>query len=196
MSKMSKSKTVSARGVRFVFVSLILLLACAAQSNEMWINQSSVNPAAVNAEQTALQKVGEARLKFLFWSVYDSRLYTSSGEYRDGERPLKLEIQYLLDVKADALLERTLMEWSDMGRSHPRQEQWRSELANIWTDIQSGDVLSLELDSRNRSTFRHNGEILGHIEDPEFGQEFVDIWLSDDCTRPEIRESLLGKNAG
>lgn len=193
---MSKSKTVSARGVRSVFVSLILLLACAAQSNEIWINQSTVNTAAVNAEQTALQKVGEARLKFLFWSVYDSRLYTSSGEYRDGERPLKLEIQYLLDVKADALLERTLMEWSDMGRSHPRQEQWRSELANIWTDIQSGDVLSLELDSRNRSTFRRNGEILGHIEDPEFGQEFVDIWLSDDCTRPEIRESLLGKNAG
>lgn len=192
---MSKPKFVNARRVRAGLFPLLVLLASAAQSNELWVDQSTANSVTTNAEQAALQKVGEARLKFLFWSVYDSRLYTSNGEYNGGERPLKLEIQYLLDVKADALLERTLMEWSNMGRSHPRQQQWRNELANIWTDIQSGDVLSLELDSTNRSTFRRNGEILGHIEDPEFGQEFVDIWLSEDCTRPEIRESLLGKSA-
>ncbi|WOJ92268.1 chalcone isomerase family protein [Congregibacter variabilis] len=192
---MATPKSDNARRTRAGLFSLLMLLASAVQSNEMWTNQSAGNTAAMDVEQATLQKVGEARLKFLFWSVYDSRLYTSSGVYRDGERPLKLEIQYLLDVKANALLERTLMEWSDMGRSHPRQQQWRNELANIWTDIQSGDVLSLELDSSNRSTFRRNGELLGHIEDPEFGQEFVDIWLSDDCTRPEIRESLLGRNA-
>lgn len=147
------------------------------------------------APPVALAKVGEARLKFMFWSVYDSRLYTTSGQYSEGERPLKLEIQYLLDIKADDLLKRTFMEWNDMGRTHPRHEQWRSELANIWTDIESGDTLTLELDASNRSTFRHNGEILGHVEDPEFGQQFVDIWLSEDCTRPEIRQSLLGQKA-
>ncbi|MDP5070865.1 MAG: chalcone isomerase family protein, partial [Congregibacter sp.] len=134
-------------------------------------------------------------LKFLFWSVYDSRLYTASGEYSEGERPLRLEIEYLLDVKAEALLERTLSEWESMGRSHPHQQQWRQELSGIWTDIKSGDVLSLELDSEHRSTFRRNGEVLGRIEDPEFGQEFVDIWLSEDCTRPEIRLALLGKKS-
>jgi hypothetical protein len=192
---MSKSKADNARRALAGLIPLMFLLTAAAQSSEMWMNQSASNSAPAHAEQASLQKVGEARLKFLFWSVYDSRLYTPSGEYTDGERPLKLEIQYLLDVKADALLERTLVEWSNMGRNHPRQEQWRSELANIWTDIESGDVLSLELDSTNRSTFRRNGEVLGHIEDPEFGQEFVDIWLSDDCTRPEIRESLLGRSA-
>ncbi|WP_439105643.1 chalcone isomerase family protein [Congregibacter sp.] len=173
----------------------VVVLATALTS-EMVAVKAIASPAVQTAEQLELQKVGEARLKFLFWSVYDSRLYTPSGGYSDGERPLKLEIEYLLDIKADALLERTLMEWGNMGREHPRQDQWREQLADIWTDIESGDVLSLELDSANRSTFRRNGEFLGRIEDPEFGQEFVDIWLSEDCTRPEIRESLLGKSAG
>ncbi|MFT4874744.1 chalcone isomerase family protein [Congregibacter sp.] len=192
---MSKSKHDNARRKRVGLLPLILLLACAAQSDDRLTSQSAESTSMPDTEQASLLKVGEARLKFLFWSVYDSRLYTLSGAYNEGERPLKLEIQYLLDITADALLERTLMEWSNMGRSHPSQEQWRSELANIWTDIQSGDVLSLELDSANRSTFRRNGELLGHIEDPEFGQEFVDIWLSEDCTRPDIRQALLGKSA-
>ena len=29
--------------------------------------------------------------------------------------------------------------------------------------------------------------------DPEFGQYFLDIWLSPETTRPELRERLLGQ---
>jgi hypothetical protein len=144
-------------------------------------------------ETTELEKVGEARLKFLLWSVYDSRLFTPSGDYREGDRPLKLEVTYLLDVKADALIDRTLTEWEAMGRAHPRQAEWAEKLASIWVDIKANDTLSLELDRDNRATFRRNGELLGQIDDPEFGQEFVDIWLSPDCTRPELRMALLGR---
>lgn len=173
----------------------LMLLTSLAVADKILVKKAAASTLEKTTEQFELQKVGEARLKFLFWSVYDSALYTPTGQYNDGVRPLKLEIQYLLDVKADALLERTLMEWSDMGRDHPRKDSWRTELATIWKDIKSGDVLSLELDDENRSTFRHNGELLGHIEDPEFGQEFVDIWLSEDCTRPKIRQALLGQSA-
>ncbi|WOJ97622.1 chalcone isomerase family protein [Congregibacter brevis] len=187
-------KNQSSRRSRTGVLTLILLTSLAV-ATETLVKEAAANSLQQTAEQLELQKVGEARLKFLFWSVYDSALYTPSGQYNNGVRPLKLEIQYLLDVKADALLERTLMEWSDMGRDHPRKDSWRSELATIWKDIASGDVLSLELDEENRSTFRHNGELLGHIEDPEFGQEFVDIWLSEDCTRPKIRQALLGLSA-
>ncbi|WP_439101415.1 chalcone isomerase family protein [Congregibacter sp.] len=183
------------RRKRAGLIALVVFTA-AAVASELAVNKAAASTLQQSAEQRALdlEKVGEARLKFLLWSVYDSRLYTPTGQYQDGIRPLKLEIEYLLDVKADALVERTQTEWNKMGREHPRQDQWRQELASIWTDIDSGDVLSLELDNENRSTFRRNGELLGHIEDPEFGQQFVDIWLSEDCTRPEIRASLLGNS--
>lgn len=140
-----------------------------------------------------LQLVGEARLKVLLWSVYDSRLYTGDGSYEEGQRPLRLEIQYLLDIKSDALVERTLEEWDAMGRRHPRQENWLEQLSNMWPDINKNDVLTLELAADNSASFRRNGELLGTIEDQDFGQQFIDIWLSTDCTRPSLRATLLGE---
>lgn len=139
-----------------------------------------------------LQLVGEARLRVLFWSVYDSRLYTPSGGYAQGLRPLRLEIEYLLDVKAKALVDRTRQEWQAMRREHPRQEDWLSRLERLWPDIESGDVLTLEIDKDDVATFRHNGSVIGRIDDPDFGQQFADIWLSEDSTRPELRQALLG----
>ncbi len=147
---------------------------------------------AAATSSAVLTKVGEARLRVMFWSIYNSRLYTPSGAYREGERPLRLEIEYLRNVPAASLVSRTGEEWEAMGRDHPRQDQWLERLDALWPDIRERDVLTFEINERNESRFFHNGEALGLIEDPDFGQQFVDIWLSEDCTRPELREALLG----
>jgi hypothetical protein len=171
--------------------------AKAAEGNSTRINAGAqLNDAPMQDNLPTMQKVGEARLKVLLWSVYDSRLYTPSGRYIDGDRPLRLEIQYLRDVSKQALVSRTLVEWQAMGRSHPEQQAWLKELASILPDIQSSDVLALELDQNNVAAFVHNGRALGTIDDPDFGQQFVDIWLSRDCTRPDMRLALLGRDSG
>ena len=56
----------------------------------------------------------------------------------------------------------------------------------------AGRKITLELDDADRATFYRNGELLGTVNHPDFGQQFVDIWLSPDTTRPELRLSLLG----
>lgn len=150
--------------------------------------------AGLAEEAASLELVGEARLKVLLWSVYDSRLYTADGNYQEGQRPLRLEIEYLLDIESAKLVERTADEWRAMGRSHPAEEAWLERLAALWPDISTGDVIALELDADNEATFFHNGEPLGEIEHPEFGQQFVDIWLSPDTSRPELRLALLGRD--
>ena len=50
----------------------------------------------------------------------------------------------------------------------------------------------MKLDARSHATFFHNGKRLGTIEDGDFGQRFVDIWLSPDTSRPDIRLALIG----
>lgn len=140
-----------------------------------------------------LQLVGQARLKFLFWSVYDSRLLSEDGQYREGQRPLRLEIEYLLDIQADQLVERTASEWRAQGLRHVHQRQWLQTLSAIWPDIRERDVIALQLDAQGRSTFYHNGQQLGVLEDPDFGQQFLDIWLSPNTTRPELRLALTGQ---
>lgn len=145
-----------------------------------------------SARAQAWELVGEARLTFLFWSVYDSRLYTLDGQYREGQRPLRLEIQYLLDVSADDLVSRTLEEWQHQQLRHPRQQQWALQLSGLWPDIREGDVLALELDEEGGNTFYLNGQRLGGVDDPAFGAQFLAIWLSPATSRPELRLALIG----
>jgi hypothetical protein len=168
--------------IRQIGIGAALLLALA----------SAGSLAALGNSAETLQKVGEARLKVLFWNVYDSRLYTRDGTYREGQRPLRLEIEYLIDIPSARLVERTRSEWEAMERDHPRQDEWLGELRTLWPDIEAGDVLTLDIGEDGAALFQRNGETLGALADPEFGQHFASIWLSPDCTRPELRMALIG----
>lgn len=152
---------------------------------------ATMTPLALQAEGT-LEKVGEARLKVMFWSVYDSRLYAENGIYKPGKRPLKLEIQYLRDISAEDLVKRTGKEWDDLGETHERQKEWMNKLLTLWPDVSKNDVLTVELNADNHATFYRNGERLGTIDDGDFGQRFIDIWLSPNTSRPDIRLALIG----
>jgi hypothetical protein len=176
------------------------VLACTALALVLGNGAAAERPAAdapaAAAERRALQLVGEARLKVLFWSVYDSRLYTPDGSYEAGERPLRLEIEYLLDIRAEDLVRRTAREWEALEFVHPQQDAWLARLRELWPDVQKNDVLTLELGVDDRAVFYNNGRRLGVIDDPEFGEQFIAIWLSPRTTRPDLRLALLGRNGG
>ncbi len=160
---------------RYFLVMLVLLLCGHVQSSE-----------------STLRMVGQARLTFMFWPVYDSRLYSDDGSYQDGQLPLRLEIQYLRDVDAADLVMHTQSEWQRQGRSHAGQQQWLNTLSQLLPDVSENDVLALVVDEAGRSFFSVNGRPLGQIDDPHFGEHFLGIWLSTDTSRPELRQTLLG----
>jgi len=66
-------------------------------------------------------------------------------------------------------------------------------LAALWPDVSKNDVLTLHIDAADRSTFYRNGELLGVIDDPEFGDHFTGIWLAPTTTRPALRLALTGQ---
>ena len=155
---------------------------------------AAVVPAgAAQLPAAQLQKVGEAHLKVLLWPVYNSRLYSADGNYVAGQRPLRLDIEYLRNIDAADLVSRTADEWRHQDVTHDRQPEWLAQLAELWPDVAEGDVLSLVVDDRNVSSFYLNGQRLGTLEDPDFGQHFLDIWLSPATSRPELRLALLGQ---
>lgn len=139
----------------------------------------------------SLQLVGEARLKLLLWSVYDSRLYSKTGNYKPEQRPLRFEIEYLRNIQASDLVLQTELEWEHQGVDHPRRAQWLDTLLKIWPDVTEDDVLTLHLDEQGQSMFYSNDKLLGQIEDPDFGVHFLDIWLSPATSRPGLRKELL-----
>ena len=149
--------------------------------------------AAAGAYATNLKLVGEGRLKVLFWSVYDSRLYTPDGTYGEDQRPLRMDIEYLLNIDSADLVSRTRQEWQFQNLRHPRQPQWLARLQAIWPNISKGDVLSLQVDEQEYSSFLLNGELLGRIEDEAFARQFLAIWLAPETSQPELRLALIGR---
>ena len=147
----------------------------------------------VSGNEPVLKKVGEARLTFMFWPVYDARLYTADGSYSRGVRPVRPELEYLVDIESGELVKQTASEWESQGLTHQRQQEWLQSLSGLWPDVSASDVIVLELDAQDNSTFYLNGELLGSLQDEDFGQQFIDIWLSDNTTQPRLRRSLLGQ---
>ncbi len=149
----------------------------------------------VQASDSALRMVGQARLTFMLWPVYDSRLYSADGTYREGQLPLRLEIEYLRDVYAADLVRHTQSEWQSQGLSHPGQQEWLETLSVLLPDVSENDVLAVVVaHETGRSAFLVNGRSLGQIDDPNFSEHFLNIWLSPKTSRPELRQALLGNN--
>lgn len=140
-----------------------------------------------------LRIVGSARLRVLFWTIYDSTLYSADGEFQQIKPDLALAITYRRNIPATELIERTFDEWKDMELSSTRQSMWRSRLGSLWPDVESGDTLTLYVDEQLASHFYLNGRFIGAMMDSEFTRQFLAIWLSDDTAYPRQRAELTGR---
>lgn len=139
-----------------------------------------------------LQKVGEAKLEFLFWDIYRSKLYSPSGNYQQNSYPVALDIEYLRDIKAVDLVERTADEWQKLGFEPAQVQQWLVLLSDMWPNIKKHDSLLLLIDEHQKSNFYYNEQLIGSLEDPLFGPSFLSIWLDENCSYPELRKQLIG----
>lgn len=140
-----------------------------------------------------LKKVGEAKLEVLFWDIYESELYSPSGEFFPDQYPLALKIRYLRNIKAESLVEKTGEEWQKLGYPEEQTQNWLNQIAGLWPDIRKGDELLLVINPKGESEFYYNHQALGTLSDLSFGPGFAAIWLDENCSYPKLRNQLIGK---
>ena len=138
--------------------------------------------------------IGETTFSILFWDLYKSKLLTTSGKYpiKNETEKLIYEIHYLADISRDDLIKRTVEQWQHIGVMTKHYQVYLPELKSIWPDVNEGDTLSLLIDEV-RSVFYFNQKYIGAIDKPQFGQIFLDIWLSENTSQPKLRKELLGE---
>lgn len=148
---------------------------------------------AIASPLESFKKVGEARLEVLFWDIYDSELYSQTGEFSEGDLPLALNIRYLRKFKASSLVDKAEEEWLKLGYSSEQTKHWLTFIDGLWPDVSKGDELLLTIDNNGVSQFFYNGEPLGTVDDTSFGQGFIAIWLDKNSSYPKLRNSLIGQ---
>ena len=152
----------------------------------------SLIPTASSASPS-FQIVGQATLKVLFWKIYTATLKTDTGNYSDQTKSFELELIYHRSIERSDLISETEKQWQRLGVESQQYGPWLSQLEGIWPDIKKGDNLTLTV-INSTSSFSYNGEVIGQIEDTQFGTTFSAIWLSESAEYPRLRNQLIGAN--
>lgn len=141
---------------------------------------------------TQLQLVGKGKLKVLFWDIYNAELYTADGRYEETQYPIALKLQYLRDFSKKDLIKETEKQWKKLGfNDKDKIATWLTTLDTMWQDVNENDAITLYIDAERSSYFYFNHAQLGKINDPEFARAFLDIWLSENTSAPEVRKKLI-----
>jgi hypothetical protein len=137
--------------------------------------------------------IGETTFSILFWDVYTSKLLTTTGNYpiQTDKDKLLYQINYLTNISGKDLVNSTVEQWQYLGIEPELYAAYLPILHKIWPDIEEGDSLSLYVNN-NKSVFYFNNNLIGEINQPEFSQLFLDIWLSEKTSEPKLRLELLG----
>ncbi len=164
-------------------VGLILLLALAAplQSNE-----------GGRAQLHDLQVVGEARLSYLFWTLYDITLLAPSPEFT-AEPPFALRIRYTRPFRGGTIADYSSQLIREQGMDDEmRLAGWHAQMDAIFPDVQAGEALTGYYTADRETLFYLGQEEIGRIRDPLFGQYFFNIWLGEQSRDGRLRSKLTG----
>ncbi|WP_282166612.1 chalcone isomerase family protein [Shewanella japonica] len=145
-------------------------------------------------ESSVLKMVGQADMDLLWFSIYSAKLMSVDGEYQQDQFPLKLEIEYHRDIDAEDLIEATVDQWQHIGIDSEEIVRLQQQIEQAWPDVKEGDRLSFMMHSQDRGQFYFNEQALPIIQEPGFAAAFLDIWLSEQTSRPELRQQLIGAN--
>ena len=155
----------------------------------------SAHTALASPQLAGSRLQGEATLRFWGLRVYHARLWTLP-DFRHSnavEQPLELELEYLRELKGQAIAERSLQEMQRAGPIPEAQAQrWLAEMQRIFPDVKAGDRISGQHLPGQGARFWHNGRLAGQVDDPAFARLFFGIWLAPTTSEPDMRVALLG----
>ena len=137
--------------------------------------------------------VGEGRLKVLFWKVFDAQLYAPKGEW-SMQAPFALSLNYLRRLDGEKIAERSIDEIRDQGfNNEAKLDNWLQQMRAIFPDVDQTTTLTGVYKPQQATLFYLNGELIGRVDDPAFGERFFNIWLGEKSSQPKLRNKLIGE---
>ncbi len=151
----------------------------------------SADPRVAGQHMPEPELVGKARLKVMFWRVFDAELYAPEGSYR-ADRPYALSLSYLREIESADIVSKSIQEIRSQGQhSRDQLSTWKTQLAQIIPDVDKRTTITGVRDEQERTRFYRNGTPIGDIDDPLFTRAFFNIWLGENTSKPEVRKKLL-----
>ena len=140
------------------------------------------------------QLVGEARLKYLIWNVFDAELYAPFGRWKP-EAPFAVTLTYLRKITGKTIVDRSISEMRRQGvDNEAKLAGWRRDMKKLFSDVSINTTITGIRDQNGNVVLFRNERRMGEIKDPDFSKSFFDIWLSDKASDLKFQRKLVGKN--
>jgi hypothetical protein len=157
--------------------------------------RAEVAGSASYAELAQARLSGMTRYTYWGFDIYQARLWVEPGFA--GKDPWRsrfaLELQYLRDFKGQDIARRSLQEMQRLGSLDASQAQaWLQVMQSVFPDVGKGDRLAGIFLPGQGIRFLVNGRFIADVNDIEFAQRFLGIWLSEKTSEPQMRLALLG----
>jgi len=152
-------------------------------------------PAALANLPGPARLIGEGRLRWFGFAVYDARLFAAGAALdpaRYGRSPFALELRYARRLAGEEIAQASHKEITRLGfGSETQRNGWLQAMRRLFPDVQPGDRLTGVNLPEGRVLFYRNDTRLGSIDERAFGDAFFAIWLDARTVAPELRRSLL-----
>ncbi|MEP2723870.1 chalcone isomerase family protein, partial [Roseibium sp.] len=143
----------------------------------------------------AASLVGEGRMTFLGFRIFDAELYAPSGTY-DPAKPFALKLTYLRSFKGEAIAKRTEKEMLRQGMPKGATlNGWTRDMTSIFPNVSPGEAIIGVRDSKGHTLFYSGGRRIGSIKDKDFTKRFFAIWLGGNTNDPALRSRLIGASS-
>ncbi|MDB2391207.1 chalcone isomerase family protein [Alphaproteobacteria bacterium] len=173
--------TSSYHAMRLGLIMIMMVSSMAMAMSEPWITH------VPNAEI-----VGKARFKVFLFKIYDATLFAPHGRFNpDGIFALRLS--YLVDASKAQIVERSLIEMERQTKADKAQLQiWKIFLDASFRDLKDGESATAIHNKDGSITFYLNDVEGETINDADFADAFLNIWLSDSASDPDFSRTLRG----
>ena len=142
--------------------------------------------------------LGEGRLRYLLWDVYDATLWALAGfrGVQYAEQAFALELRYLRSLSSAALVDASMQEMRRLGSLDASKEAaWTAAMQSAFADVQEGDRITGVHRPGAGAQFYFNGRLRASVNDAAFARAFFGIWLSPSTREPRLRNALLAGSA-
>ena len=164
-----------------VVVALLLMLVQGAYASAMM----TLVP---NAEL-----VGEARLKVVFFKIYDAQLFAPQGRYSPYD-PYCLRLTYLIDAKKNRIISQTVKEMRRMEVASAEQiDRWIPKMEAAFISMAKGSQADFIHTPDGRLTLVANNVVISVIDDTALAKAIMDIWLGPKVRSRDFQNSLMGR---
>ena len=165
----------------FLIIIQIVFFIPVSQGKDWW-NEKLKNPLLI----------GEGVLKIFIWDIYKLRLFSETNIY-DRNKTFVLEFEYLRDTSKASVIRASIIELKKLNLSNSKLEKWKKYLEKSIKDMKAGEKAALLFRPNVGLTFFAFDKFNINIDDIEFANSYIDIWLGENTARPKLRRKITGQ---